>query len=58
MGHWFESNPDHTFESFFPLQYYAALKNNVDSFISSDKKLKKAGIPQSPVYTAQELLFK
>ena len=38
------------------LQYYAALKNNVDYFISSDKKLKKAAIPQLPVYTAQELL--
>ena len=38
------------------LQYYTALKNNVDYFISSDKKLKKEAIPQLPVYTAQEFL--
>ena len=38
------------------LQYYAALKHNADYFISSDKKLKKASIPQLPVYTAEELI--
>jgi len=38
------------------LQYYTALKNSIDYFISSDKELKKAAIPQLPVYTAQELL--
>lgn len=38
------------------LQYYTALKHGVDYFISGDKKLKKAAIPQLPVYTAAELL--
>lgn len=38
------------------LQYYAALKFNVAYFVSSDKKLKKAAIPQLPIYTAKELL--
>lgn len=38
------------------LQYYTALKFNMDYFISADKKLKKAAIPQLPVYTAAELL--
>jgi len=38
------------------LQYYTALKFGVEYFISSDKKLKKAAIPQLPVYTAVELL--
>jgi predicted nucleic acid-binding protein len=37
------------------LQYYTALKHNLDYFISSDKKLKKAALPQLPVYTAAEL---
>jgi predicted nucleic acid-binding protein len=38
------------------LQYYTALKYNVAYFISSDKKLKRAVMPQLPVYTAEELL--
>lgn len=38
------------------LQYFTALKHRVDYFISGDKKLKKAAIPQLPVYTAGELL--
>lgn len=36
--------------------YYSALKSGMDYFISADKKLKKAAIPQLPVYTAAELL--
>ncbi len=32
------------------LQYFTALKNRMDFFISSDKKLKKAALPQLPVY--------
>ena len=38
------------------LQYYTALKAGMDYFISADKKLKKAALPQLPVYTAAELL--
>lgn len=38
------------------LQYYAALKANLDYFISGDKKLKKVAIPQLPVYTAKDFL--
>lgn len=38
------------------LQYYAALRKNLDYFISSDKKLKKAAFPQLPVYNAAELV--
>jgi predicted nucleic acid-binding protein len=38
------------------LQYYTALKHGLDYFISADKKLKKAAIPQLPVYTAAEFL--
>jgi hypothetical protein len=38
------------------LQYYAALKHNLDFFISSDKKLRKAALPQLPVYTATEFI--
>lgn len=38
------------------LQYYTALKFGMEYFISADKKLKKAAIPQLPVYTADELL--
>ena len=38
------------------LQYYTALSHGVDYFISADKKLKKAAIPQLPVYTAVEFL--
>jgi predicted nucleic acid-binding protein len=38
------------------LQYFTALKFGADYFISSDKKLKKAAIPQLPVYTTTELL--
>lgn len=38
------------------LQYYIALKFGIDYFISADKKLKKAAIPQLPVYTAAEFV--
>ena len=38
------------------LQYYTALKFKLDYFISADKNLRKAAIPQVPVYTAAELL--
>ena len=38
------------------LQYYTALAHQVDYFISGDKKLKKASLPQLPVYTASEFL--
>jgi hypothetical protein len=38
------------------LQYYTALTHDVDIFISSDKQLKKAAIPQIPVLTPQEFL--
>lgn len=38
------------------LQYHTALYRGMDYFISADKKLKKAAIPQLPVYTAVELL--
>ena len=38
------------------LQYYTALKSGMDYFISADKKLRKAAIPQLPVYTSDELL--
>lgn len=38
------------------LQYYTAVKFKIDYFISADKKLKKAAIPQLPVYTAAEFL--
>ncbi|MGI8597752.1 MAG: type II toxin-antitoxin system VapC family toxin [Chitinophagaceae bacterium] len=39
------------------LQYFTALKNRMDFFISSDKKLKKAALPQLPVYTADQILL-
>ncbi len=38
------------------LQYYTALTHSVDIFISSDKLLKKAAIPQLPVLTPSEFL--
>ena len=38
------------------LQYYTALKHGADYFISADKKLKKAALPQLPVYTASEFI--
>jgi len=38
------------------LQYYTALTHGADYFISADKKLKKAAMPQLPVYTAAEFL--
>jgi predicted nucleic acid-binding protein len=38
------------------LQYYTALAHRVDYFISADKKLKKAALPQLPVYTPMEFL--
>ena len=36
------------------LQYYTALSHGVEYFISSDKKLQKAAIPQLPVLTPAE----
>jgi predicted nucleic acid-binding protein len=38
------------------LQYFTALKFNINFFISSDKKLKKAALPKLPVCTSSELL--
>ena len=38
------------------LQYFTAIAHDVDYFLSSDKKLKKTGIPQLPVYKASEFL--
>ncbi len=38
------------------LQYYSALTRGADIFISSDKKLQKAAIPQLPVMTPREYL--
>jgi predicted nucleic acid-binding protein len=38
------------------LQYYTALAHSVDYFVSADLALKKAALPQLPVYTAKELL--
>ncbi len=38
------------------LQYYTALTHGADIFISSNKKLKKAAIPQLPVMTPREFL--
>ena len=38
------------------LHYYAALTHGLDFFISGDVGLKKAALPQLPVYTPQEFL--
>ena len=38
------------------LQYYTAIHHKIDYFISSDKQLKKAGIPILPVCTPQEFI--
>lgn len=38
------------------LQYFTALRHNIEYFISNDKKLKKVALPQLPVYTTAELL--
>lgn len=38
------------------LQYFTAIKYKMTHFISSDKKLKKAAIPQLVVYTPGEFL--
>ena len=38
------------------LQYHAALAHQVDYFISSDRKLKKAATPSLPIYSASEFL--
>jgi predicted nucleic acid-binding protein len=38
------------------LQYFTAIKYHMTHFISSDKPLKKAAIPQLPVYTPREFL--
>lgn len=38
------------------LQYYTALYHKIDFFISRDKGLKKAAIPELPVYTPEEFL--
>lgn len=47
------SNIDDVEDAFL---YYTALKSGMDYFISADKKLRKAAIPQLPVFTAAELL--
>jgi predicted nucleic acid-binding protein len=39
------------------LQYFTALKYRMDFFISSDKKLRKAALPQLPVLTAEQMLL-
>ncbi len=38
------------------LQYFTAINHRLTHFISSDKKLKKAAIPQLPVCTPEEFL--
>lgn len=38
------------------LQYFTAIRFGMTHFISSDKALKKAAIPQLPVYTPPEFL--
>jgi hypothetical protein len=38
------------------LQYFTGIKYGLTHFISSDKPLKKAAIPQLPVYTPREFL--
>ncbi len=38
------------------LQYFTAIRFGLDCFVSADKRLKKAALPQLPVYTAAELL--
>src|SRR5260221_3676175 len=38
------------------LHYFTAIRSGLDCFISADKDLKKAALPQLPVYTAAELL--
>jgi hypothetical protein len=38
------------------LQYFTAVKYRMTHFISSDKLLKRAAIPQLPVYTPREFL--
>jgi predicted nucleic acid-binding protein len=38
------------------LQYFTAIRHGLDCFISADKDLKKAALPQLPVYAAAELL--
>ena len=40
------------------LQYYTALMHGVDIFLSSDKQLQKAAIPQLPILTPKEFLKK
>lgn len=38
------------------LQYFTALSHGIDYFISADKKLKRAALPQLPVYAPAEFL--
>ncbi|RZA03432.1 MAG: PIN domain-containing protein [Sphingobacteriaceae bacterium] len=38
------------------LQYYTALYHKLDFFISQDKNLQKAAIPNLPVYTVEEFI--
>ncbi|HEV7332040.1 MAG TPA: PIN domain-containing protein [Flavisolibacter sp.] len=38
------------------LQYFTAIEHKLTHFISSDKKLKQAAIPQLPVFTPAEFL--
>lgn len=40
------------------LQYYTSIHNELDYFISGDKKLQKAAIPILPVVTADDFLKK
>jgi hypothetical protein len=39
------------------LQYYSSIHNHLDFFISSDKQLKKDGMPILPVFTLKEFLI-
>jgi predicted nucleic acid-binding protein len=39
------------------LQYYTAITNSTEYFISGDQSLQKAAIPQLPVLTASEFLI-
>jgi predicted nucleic acid-binding protein len=38
------------------LQYFTAIRYSLDCFITADKDLQKAALPQLPVYTPAELL--
>jgi predicted nucleic acid-binding protein len=38
------------------LQYYTALRNHLDYFLSADKNFQKAGIPSLPVISTEDFL--